>query len=847
MAAAVGAAAIVNYALDVDPRTWVPRIVDPEDGDAVPPVTRHRIVPPPDEATVENHNNQVDTLEHDDAATGGLFAARASAVHLLQALGREAPPWWRSTAGGDADADAAALRQRFRVAHAHQRTSRRAYNQYVVADDVHVNVPPTNPDDTALFPPSETVSWQHIHRHIQERRRQGASPDVVRPTVRTFRNDVRTTARWYQLDGAVGTWPATEAERANVTNDRLPLRDTLATYYTHHVLQHIERVAIASHLGSLVHQHLLLHWSRGGAGYPAEAPLSPADAALLGDQDGTYLAYAADAFQPVFPEHQTPDGTYRTFVPKLFVRHLSAASQEYQCDPAAAAAAADPDLPLVPTLAARIASVLDQANLTVVAVEPEVYDPHRLFVTPQTPGSDEYMARFFWTRADFVAYDRVEHQVVVGEIKNKFGASTQYHMVQTARDVQQVWINAWLISLVYRIRVDAVCLVYANRHQDVVVVRHPFAGFLHSNTLLQETLVAFLELPAMYVDQHQFVENVHEWTTNADRGRCVPWKTYDVDAAGAPDTGPPETPWPTGVAGAQGMLRYYCKQHGWQTLPWAYCNGRGGLVGSFAAAAAAAAAPAAPLGAPFTYHGGIDPYTAGRTGRVYPRTEPRYQRFLRTALLVQDVVGAAGRMAHLIACTCAPLRVAQVVLGSSCHGNEDHVVGTAEATCDRCRRWLRQYPAQGVAACTGEPARTWGPCRAHGAHTAAWKVRRAVLIRALHRGLNRHVVQRYQLDGAAYEGFVGLSQRPFWSERCKRTTRAALGSVVAQVWARLQGDATVPLRGGGTWQRRLRMGTRRAATVHWVMGGERGGRSGGGAGADRLRVYGARPAPGWEP
>ena len=59
-----------------------------------------------------------------------------------------------------------------------------------------------------------------------------------------------------------------------------------------------------------------------------------------------------------------------------------------------------------------------------MAVEPWVYDPHRLFYTDEG-GDGLFDAHFFWTRADFVARCRDTGKVLVGELKNKFGATTQ--------------------------------------------------------------------------------------------------------------------------------------------------------------------------------------------------------------------------------------------------------------------------------------------------------------------------------------------------------------------------------------------------------------------------------------
>ena len=95
-----------------------------------------------------------------------------------------------------------------------------------------------------------------------------------------------------------------------------------------------------------------------------------------------------------------------------------------------------------------------------------------------------------------------------------------------------------------------------------------------------------------------------------------------------------------------------------------------------------------------------------------------------------------------------------------------------------------------------------------------------MLIRALHRHVNRRVVDQYQLHGAPYARFVAVSQRPFWSEQCKRVAaRAGLGSAVDAVLGAIERDETVPLR-GGRWRRRLRRHARRGAVVRWIMGEE---------------------------
>jgi hypothetical protein len=54
-------------------------------------------------------------------------------------------------------------------------------------------------------------------------------------------------------------------------------------------------------------------------------------------------------------------------------------------------------------------------------------------------------------------------------------------------------------------------------------------------------------------------------------------------------------------------------------------------------------------------------------------------------------------------------------------------------------------------------------------HRAAWKVRRVILIRAIHYTMNALVRAHLDLDGGGrFAGFESRSQRPFWSETLKR-------------------------------------------------------------------------------
>ena len=141
------------------------------------------------------------------------------------------------------------------------------------------------------------------------------------------------------------------------------------------------------------------------------------------------------------------------------------------------------------------------------------------------------------------------------------------------------------------------------------------------------------------------------------------WRFFEVEGQSMVDEAPAV---PLVVGGGFALHEWYCRQHGWINVRRAFRAGRGGLVANFetgpppwqdrpaAAAAAVGAPPVAPLvriGAaaaaaaaafPFTFHGGLDPFTAGRTSRVYPRTEPRYQRFLRTTMRRYPPQGVAA-------------------------------------------------------------------------------------------------------------------------------------------------------------------------------------------------------------
>ena len=874
------------YTLHVD--RGVPRIVAAAAA-ADPPNDPDVVALPGDAVTaeqVQRHNAQATAMEQ------AIVPLRASELVMLRdlAVAMRSLPWYVGPTDS-LDAVCAFVKARFRAADARHRAVRRAYNAYHVAGSRRVYE--CTPDDTGLFPSHDVVSWATVRRRIQERRRIRRSVDD-RATVRVFRDADATVARLYRRGADAIVINPQEWDTAPGPPS-VPPNDTLAAYYDHNVLQPIERTAVGSHLGSIVHQRLLVRWAaedgaidagdnyanigavgtdpdaaiharfryrdavrgRGlarvaspGKVYPPEGgpPVDAADdddaayRAVAGHGNNGYRVVVSGAFQPVFNE-TTGGAQRRTLLPCLVLKHLRDASLEYKT--------ANPDHLLVVQMERAIAAALARERLAVVAAEPWVYDASRLLYTSEKPDGS-FGVEFFWTRADFVAVDQDTGHVVVGELKNRFGATTQYDALKDAADVQQVFVNAWLVSLIYRVRVDEVCLVYANRSMDVVVVRHPFAGSIRHNPFVRSSLSAFLELSAIFVDRHGVVENFHEITDATERGQFLPWRFFEVEGQSMVDEAPAV---PLVVGGGFVLHEWYCRQHGWINVRRAFRAGRGGLVANFetgpppwqdrpaAAAAAVGAPPVAPLvrigaaaaaaaaASPFTFHGGLDPFTAGRTSRVYPRTEPQYQRFLRTTMLVQNVARVAGRMAHLIACTCAPLRVAHVVLGSRCDGDDagdddagdagaPHDVGDRVDQCERCRRWTRRYPPQGVAACSGG---RHGPCNEAQAHAGAWKARRAVLIRALHRHVNRRVVDQYQLHGAPYARFVAVSQRPFWSEQCKRVVaaRAGLGSAVDAVLGAIERDETVPLR-GGRWRRRLRRHARRGAVVRWIMGEEEG-------------------------
>ena len=724
------------------------------------------------------------------------------------------------------------------------RALRRAYNAYTVANarrayDVDL--------DNGMFPPVETVSWTVLRRRVQAQRRARGRPAA---TVRTFRGSADLRARHYRPHGGgavpVGAFPWRPGPSA------LPGNDTLAQYYEHGVLQRVERGNVASHLGSLVHQRLLLRWAASGAdrdgdqgtnpdadararlrynrnprrhgrrglvrvvatdgGGPARVQLHhgaerPMDAADFVPLDGTrYRQYGASAFQPVFPVPGADglDVPRTVLLPTLVKRHVHAASQEYRTE-------APGSRLLVDAMVDAVAAAVDAEHLDPVAVEPWVYDPHRLFYTDEG-GDGLFDAHFFWTRADFVARCRDTGKVLVGELKNKFGATTQTAVLDDAAAVQQAVINAFLFSLAYRVRVDEVCWVYANRARHVVIARHPFAAAA-ALPFVRSTLEAYLELTSLYVDRHGVVSEFQQITTPAARRQFVPWKFLASNLTAVPD-GPPTEP--LAVAGPLVPALWYCKQHGWVPVQTAF-RGEGRLVLNFQDAPPPWDPPplfriGAAAFAPFTWHGGVNPFRPCPTRRVYPRDEPASQRSVRSAYLVRDVAAAAGRLAHLLRCTQSPLDLARTVLGRACG---DHDVGTRPDACDRCGRWRRRYPATGAAACPG--GRSPGPCAHAHAHAPHWKARRAPLIRALHRRLNQHVAATHRLDaagGPSFARFVSLSQRPFWSERCKRAARAHLSTAVGLVLAVLERDATVAFRGGrGARQD----GDGRAATVRWVM------------------------------
>ena len=411
-------------------------------------------------------------------------------------------PWLESPPPPAADV----VGPRCRRVHRRHRALRHAYNAYHVAGRRRAYDHDT---DAGLFPPEEILSWTAVRRLVQARRRVRGGDGHPPPSVRRFRESDDLHATHYVPNNAAAGVPI----NAFPWRPDLPdVDDTLAQYYEHDVLQHIERVNVASHLGSLVHQRLLVRFGTGLHGdddgvdpgpaahatflYKAQRDvhgrrglvrklgnlgnrvrLSHGPERILGPGDaGRYVALNGDhyrqgpdtqpAFQPVFSEVTGGDGAGgpTVLVPRLVLDHLRKASVEY---------VTENDAPLVPALADAVVNALHRHSLDVVAVEPWVYDPFRLFYTDE--GADLYDARFFWTRADFVARNRTTGALVVGELKNKFGATTQTDVLNDGAPVQQVLVNALLFSLVYRVRVDAVCVVYANRARHVVVATHPFA------------------------------------------------------------------------------------------------------------------------------------------------------------------------------------------------------------------------------------------------------------------------------------------------------------------------------------------------------------------------------------
>ena len=805
-----------------------------------------------------------------------------SRVVLLRDLQRAVRPlpWWTGPNGGDAVAFA---RRRFHEVRRRQRVVRRAYHRVVV--DGTVVGHDTTVEPGGFVPRRTLVSWQAFQRSLQRQRRHRDGGNVP-VNVGRFRRDRfgpqavdGFTAGYYgPAAGAakvpITTWPWT-TDAAN-----RPGNDTLATYYRFHVLQPIEYANVASYLGTLVHQHLLVLWSVMDDPDDLEfndfdndvvanvnvdvkdhfRTVDPdGDAVLVRNQGATvrfpsgrvdaldnnvhekvripndYVVRKSRAFQPVF-ETRHADAPYQAddpvLVPQRLLRHLDEATTEYKTRDGKR---------LVHTLALRLAAAVRAEQLTVVAVEPWVYDPYRLVYRAEPRD-----AAFFWTRADFVAVNNVTGGLVVGEIKNRFGATTQRHVLADAADVQQACLNAFFLSLAYRVRIAEVCLLYANRSGYVAVVRFPFARAAVGDTPLhpfvRTTLAAALEVPALYVDERGVESQLQHLALAVQRQHVVPVRFLDGAMDAFPDIDPQTPPIPVGNAVHD--LAWYSCQYGFQPVhvvhrgpqrvavhfgaawppPWN--EAEGGLVhtvpphppGRLFFMGAAAAVPR-----PFTYHGGVDPFHPVLGRRVYPATEPAFQRRLRTTWLVQHVARAAGRMAHLVACTHAPLRLAWTVLGRQCGDDADadadadvHDVGTNPNACARCARWARQYRVQGVPACPDTPGR--GPCAAHADHVPWWRSRQAVLIRALHRHLNRHVQTTYNLDAAgAYQTFIGRSQRPFWAEPTKRTAHDALADAVRTILVQLETDATVTLR--GAWTRRLRRaGRRRDDDVRWVMG-----------------------------
>jgi hypothetical protein len=426
----------------------------------------------------------------------------------------------------------------------------------------------------------------------------------------------------------------------------------------------------------------------------------------------------------------------------------------------------------------------------VAAVELEVFDPYRLFWVAST--NNEWRLRFFWTRADFVAVRQGQggnRDVIVGELKGNFGRLNQRDVLKNhGEKMQQVIVNAFLVSLVYRVKVTHVALVCVNRAHEVFIMEHPFDA---QTRYVREVLGAFLQLRSAYVDRRGMYSEFDMLSGAAavDRLHYPPWRlavnpTVDPapPAAAQAVQQLPQFQRQLGIHPRRTRRWWYAKQLGWVRILIVrhrdrldadnnlehYCvhfirpNGPPEGGGLYRLVGGAAAFPGA--GFMHFFPGGDPrpnmPFVDYVDHRRYPNGETVHQHAARLRLCAA-VSALAGRAAALVACGGDVAPILAVFPSITNHVRADNaalpnVVGG-------------QHVAGQRVICAD--------------HVDAWRMRQRLFIRVLHEELNRRVLVALHL-GANFpaaglaqtnpNGFRSLSQRPYWNAALKAKAEVEL-------------------------------------------------------------------------
>jgi hypothetical protein len=459
-----------------------------------------------------------------------------------------------------------------------------------------------------------------------------------------------------------------------------------------------------------------------------------------------------------------------------------------------------------------------ETRYLVAGVKVEVFDPYRLFW--KANGGDQWTLQFFATRAGFVAARKNGGGVVVGELKGNFARSNQRHVLEGhGHKMRQVIINAFLVSLVYRVTVTHIALVCVNRAHEVFIVEHPFDT---RNAYIRGVLEAFLRVRSAFVNPRGMYSEFDALPV-VDRLHFAPWRL--AEHAGRDPTAPGIQPValpafhhlqrPPGAAGgARHWLRWwYAKQLGWVRVRIETHRNRGGPPhlnnhvphycvhfrdahaphgfvngGLYQLIGGAAAFPGA--GFMHFFPGGDPrpnmPFVDYVNYRRYPDGETVHQHAARLRLCA-SVSSLAGRAAALVACG----------------ANVAPIVAVFPSITDR-----NDVVAPFLAVAVGQHGSGQRAICAH--HVEEWRMRQRVFIRVLHEKLNELVRVQLNLGNfpanvkvpaqpapANPNGFRSLSQRPYWNAQLKAKAEVELLPLLAPWLIATAGAAAPPLFGVG--------------------------------------------------